>query len=321
MRNRIVLCCLLFLAVITGCTQQRCPSFKTVKPVEQVIQHYNKNASRLPRIWLRVDLTAVIRNKPSDLVGLPWTFSNGIIMMRKQDDRSKVPDFKLILKEAGKTVAQVGTSSNDKVYYMWQTFSNKMPSFFGELKYAGAPNVSKLPIDPIQLLSILCVNELPANLTRAPFVTQTVSTNPCAYVLTYIDRQPITNKFIARREIYFERSVTVGQDSKETELPCRPFMVKIFDQNGCEVFTAHMENYKPITLEDVDDEDEPFPVMPTVITMKCNITGTWLKLNIKHLTTGEEFDSDAYDFWDIMPAKAKANLKKVDQNLSHPKRK
>ena len=315
MRNRIVLCCLLLLAVITGCTQQRCPGFKTVKPIEAVIKNYNANATRLPRIWLRVDLTAVIREKPSDLIGLPWTFSNGIIMIRKQDNRFAIPDFKLILKEAGKTVAQVGTSSNDRVYYMWQTLSNKIPSYFGELKYAGAPNVNKLPIDPIQLMSILCINELPADLTRAPFVTQRISSKPCAYVLTYIDRQPVTNKFIARREIYFQRAVTVNPDGNEVELPCRPFMVKIFDQKGFEVFTAKMSKYKPITLEDVDDENQPYPVMPTNIEMKCNITGTWLKLNIKHLTTGEEFDSDAYDFWDIMPAKAKANLKKVDQNI------
>lgn len=306
---------LLAAGVVTACQPEYvCPPMNTVKSVDEIVAGYNKNASRVPRLWARVDVNIKLRKKPGDLP-LLWN-CDGIVMLDKRENPAIVPDFKLVLKEAGQRIGQIGTSTVDKVYYMWSKMGDNRSCYYGETRLAGAPDIDEIPIDPIQLLSVLCVRELPADFTRAPFVTQSISTNPCAYVLTYIDRQPVTNRFLARREIYFERRAKKDKSGNLIFLPCRPFMVKIFDNKGRLTFKATMKDYKPIELEDVDDDLPGEPEMPTTINLTWIKNGTELTLKLFKLSTGEEFDEDVFELWSTMPDDLKNQSQKIDKNYT-----
>ena len=168
-----------------------------------------------------------------------------------------------------------------------------------------------MPIDPTQLLGVLGVCELPADQTRPPFVGQRISFDPPAYVLTFIDRQPVTRKFKFRREMYFRWSKTKAR---------RPFMVKIFNDLGLVVLTAEMKSYREITLEDVDGNSGPAPVMPTDIKLTWHETGSKLHLVLSEMTTEEDiFDPDAFLLYYAIKESLRHFAKQVDAALVGPK--
>jgi hypothetical protein len=177
------------------------------------------------------------------------------------------------------------------------------------LDLAGAPGIKAMSIDPTQLLSVLSVCELPAPQQDVPFVGQTISTDPCAYVLTYADRQPITGKLLFKREVYFRWSLSKTR---------RPFMVKLLDERGIGVLTARMKDYRPVKLADVNDPSDEAPMMPTDIRMTFTKSGGELRLKLTGMTTADRVDPEAYRFWDRLPRGLRDGAVQVDADLLPP---
>lgn len=255
---------------LIGCA--KCPD--TMVPMDQLVDEYNANAARVPRLWARAKIAATITTP--DGVSLPWGSAsplatpNGLLVLEKGPSKLGPHYFVLVGRELNHELFRVGSHVDEGVYYFWYRFGKYGRAWVGRNKLAGAPGVTGLPMDPSQLLAVLSVCELPTDFTDAPTVAMTMDSDPanCAYVLTYIDRQPVTRRLGFRREVYFHWG-------KDKPPPClsgavdkkqrRPFMVKFFDNRGVRIMTAHLDKYKPVEPgEDAPDGAAP-PTMPTDI--------------------------------------------------------
>ena len=264
-RSAAVVCVsVLAMAAGSGCClwpggPDPCPAADTIVPVHQVVSEYNANASRVSQVWAKAKIEVTMPK-----LGIPFTWGstdsgaepNGLLMLFKSENSMLGPhDFVLIGREVGVDVFRIGCYVPDDMYYFWFGMGEEATLAYGRISLAGAPGVAGLPIDPLQVSAVLGICELPGDLTKPPIVAQTMNLTPgqCAYVLTYIDRQPITHRLLARREVYFRWS-----DGE----PRRPFMVKLFDNRGVRVMTAEMKDYARIKLAD-DDDEATGPVMAT----------------------------------------------------------
>ena len=317
MKKLYITSVLIGLSFMASCSQPICPDTKSAVPLEDVVARYNVNASKIPRLWARAEVSMTFREKPSDL-GFTWRSGEPtsyllLDKMMAKKNNSKHVDFTLIVKETINEIARVGISTQEGVYYSWMNFGKNSQCQYGRLPLAGAPGVTKIAVDPTQLLAVLAVCALPADSTTLPMIAQTYSSNPCAYVLTVVDRQPVSNKLLFRREIYFDRSVE-RVDGKLVEKPRRPFLVRIFDDMGRAVLTGRMNGYKHIAIEDVDDESK-LPTMPTDINLRFEETGAEIRLQLSDMTTEDKVIPEAYLFVDRLPERLKGKQRCVDSSV------
>lgn len=295
-----------------GCRLEH-PPIETLVTMSQVISEYNSNAAKVPRLWARAQIVMTYRENPNE-VGISWGSTmddpNGLLMLKKTANPDAPKDFMLQIQELGERFGQLGMSTVDGAYYFWLNIGGERKCSWGHLKLAGAPGIVGMPIDPTQLLAVLGVCELPADQTRPPFVGQTISFDPPAYVLTFIDRQPVTGKFKFRREIYFRWSQTKAR---------RPFMVKIFNDLGLVVLTAEMKDYREIAIEGINDDAGPAPVMPTDIKLTWHETGSELHLVLSEMTTIEKGSTDVFLLQYAIKESLRHIAKQVDEALVGPK--
>ena len=247
----------------SGCTE---PLPRTMVSLDQLVGEYNANAARVPRLWARAKIEVSVPLKAGidyDVWGATsWLAQpNALLLLFKGADRIGPRNFVIIGSELGAEVFRTGCSTDDGAYYFWHRFGSDAALLWGRNEYAGAPGVKALPIDPLGILAVLGICELPSDFSALPTVAMSMDTTPgkYAYVLTYLDRQPKTGRLLFRREVRF----TWGDDKKR-----RPFRVDFFDARGLRVMHAELKDYKPIELVDAP-EGAVAPEMPT------NIRITW----------------------------------------------
>jgi len=234
--------------MLAGCAA--CP--RTMLSLDELIARHNANAAAIPRLWAKAKIIVTFSN------GLSWGSAllppNGTLLLAKGPNPLGPHYLVLVGKEAGNEVFRLGSSPEQGLYYFWARWGEKATALVGRYKFAGAPGIQQPPIDPNQVLAILGIFALPNDLTALPTVALSMSRNPCAYVVTYIDRQPLTDRILFRKEIYFRWS--------ETEPP-RPFLVNLFDAEGRRVLSARLKKYKRI-----GEAGGTAPVMPTDIRIE-----------------------------------------------------
>ncbi len=242
-------------ALSLGCPPP-CP--ETYVPLQTLVAEHNANASRVPDLWARAKIA--VRHKS----GLTWGSTsplatpNGLLLLGQGEDPDGPHDFVLVGREtAAAEVFRVGANVEQGIYYFWLHMGEQGQAWWGWNEYAGAPGIRSLPIDPHQLLAVLGVTPLPGDLTALPAVCVSMdrTRGECAYVLTYVARQPVTERVLFRREMYFRWA---------DDEPRRLYKVNIFDNDGRRVMTARLDDYEPI-----DNPDAPpgasRPIMPTDI--------------------------------------------------------
>ena len=242
--------------IAVGC--ETCP--RTFVSREHLIAEYNANAARVPRLWAsaRIQITLVDDSGLVHQVGSasPLAAPNGLLLLAKGDDPLGPHDFVLIGRKLGEDVFRLGSTIAEEKYYMWYAFGDQGQAWWGRHEFAGAPGVPGMLIDPNQLLAVLGLIELPSDLTSLPAVGMTLSRKPCAYVLTYIDRRPVSRDIGFRREVFFRWS---------DHHPRRPFMVNFFAADGRRVMSASLGEYKPVEMAKVERESAEPSSMPADI--------------------------------------------------------
>lgn len=291
-----------------GCTEP-CP--KTMIPLDQLVGEYNANAAMVPRLWTRAKVKITVPGK----LGIPFSWGstnflsepNALLLLFKGEEKTGPRNFVLIGKESGMEMFRIGCSTADQSYYFWHRFGDDRGLLWGRNKYAGAPGIKGLPIDPLQIPAVLNICELPDDFTQAPTVTLSMNTTPgqCAYVVTYIDRQPITNNLLFRREVHFR-----WHDKKKR----RPFLVNFFDARGVRIMHAELKNYEKIELVDADDDAIP-PVMPTDIKITWPSKGTSVHIVLSEMQVNERKGlPEVCDLWDNIPDNITKRIQ-VDRNV------
>jgi hypothetical protein len=236
------------------CTPPACP--QTARSLDEVVDAYNANAAAAPRLWARAKITV----KLADALAA-FSLDTGNLILSKSDKPLGPHDFVIIGREGGTEVMRLGSSLSEGLWYYWYGAQGKAGGAYGRLDSAGGPNSSG-GIDPLQLLAVLCLVEMPPRQVQVPAVIMTLQPGvpgcndwkePCAYVLSYIDRQPVTGRILMRRQVYF---------LWDDKAPARPFRVDFIAPDGRRVMTAELKDYQPVA------GTGPAPaMMPTDITI------------------------------------------------------
>ncbi len=283
MTRKIFIYILLAAAAVsaTGCA---CPD--TFVSLDTLVQEYNANAAAVPRLWARAKIAVTITDPDSGLAltwgsASPAASPNSWLVLGKNESNKLGPhDFAIIGKEMGQTIFKLGSSIGQQVYYFWYNVGDNGEAWVGRSEFAGAPGVA-VPLDPNQLLAVLAVCELPDDFTNIPTAALTMNSEPCAYVLTYIDRQPVSNRILFTRRVYFHWSDT---------LPRRPYRAEFFDADGQIVMHAEMKDYQPVAT--TEGNDKVRPVMPTDIKISWPQTKTEIHMVLSDMTTEDKWDRD-----------------------------
>ena len=281
------------LVFLTGC---QCPE-KFVS-LETLVDEYNANTSQVQRLWARARIRVTFSDEKGRSVSWgsasPLAAANALVLLDKGASPSKPTDFVLIGREITE-LFRVGTDSASGLYYCWANLGGRGGAWFGRTKYAGAPGVKGIPIDPLQLVEILGITELPEIRAGAmPAVVMTLQNTPgdCAYVVRYLKPQPISGHLKIWREVYFRWS--------DTE-PRRPFRIKLYDAAGLCRVVADVADYKPIAA------DGDAPVMPTDIritfpAIKNVQPASSLHMRLSEMSTTKRFRRRVFDFRSHLPA-------------------
>jgi len=313
----VALAALAGLLAAPGCVEP-CP--ETLRSLDEVLAEYNANADALPRLWARAEVSVTLdapdtpsytwhsghatcllllakgpqrlRLDPVELLTLPRPLR--VLLLRKARERIRPHDFVLIGREtAAVELFRMGSSAAQGVDYFWYRFGERGKAWFA--RPGGLGGGRGLPMDPMQMLSVLAVCALPDDPAKLPAVALSMRNAPgdCAYVVTLIDRQPVTGRVLFLREVHFRWS--------DTE-PCRPFRVDLLDAAGRRVMTAHLRDYKPVDVSDLDEAPAVEPVMPTDIEIVANPFGgrtplvRRVHLRLSEMTAEDRWDRAACDF-------------------------
>ncbi|MBL7221931.1 MAG: hypothetical protein ISS69_17625 [Phycisphaerae bacterium] len=312
----------LFVIAAAGCTP---PLPKSQVTLDTLVAEYNANAATVPMLAAYADIEFTAYHETTGL-GLPlWSSPNGLLRMKKGPDPLGAHDMVLIGREVSKQVLRVGTSRKDNAYYMW-TLIPETKAMWGRLKLAGAPGIKLLPIDPTGLQAVLGICQLPADQSGMPAVTLQMDTTPgrYAYVLGYVSRQPVSNKFVLQREFRFgwdeKRSDWLAKCLWGSRRPRRIEEINFFDDRGRKMMSAAVSDYKPVDVSALDNPPQTPPIMPTDIRI------TWfndrkrktasVRLRLSQMTAEEIWDTEICEFLknvpnDIPPEK----VIQVDKNI------
>ena len=278
--------------VLAGC-QPTAPLTRV--GIDPLVAEYNANARQVPRLWARAKMQLSFNGFSLGSTS-PLAASNGLLLLSKTDEPLGPQNFVLIGQETlAMKLFAAGSSVDEGIYYLWHRARDGQ-AWWGWHELAGAPGTETdaIPIDPNQLLSVLGICELPSNFTQLPTVALTMTHRPgekldfgekCAYVLTYLARQPLTNRILFRREIYFTWD--------ETD-PRRPYEIRLLDATGQRIMTAQLRNYKSIETDNAD----PPPVMPTDIRIAWPGRDAGLHILLSEMTTENRWDIEAVYFRD-----------------------
>jgi hypothetical protein len=309
--------CVVCLLLLAGCAKY---APETHVGREQLVKDYNDHAKAVDRLWARAKIRVSFQ-EPGQLIPLGWGSTsplaspNGLLLLSETGKTGTAPDFVLIGRETlAVELFRLGSSVEQGLYYLWYKFGDRSGAWWGELRYAGAPCATDIPMDPTQLAAVLAVTDLPDEQVDIPAVTLRFTHLPGqklgsgerpAYVLSYIDRQAVTNRIVARRDIYFPWS-------DDPAVPRRPYRIEFYDNDGHRRLVASLDDYKPVDLDD-DTPAEDCPTMPSDIRLEWSTPegGTnSMHIVLSEMTTADIWDVEAVDF---SPAGiAPANIIRVD---------
>lgn len=297
----------LLIIAAAGCNQ---PLPKSQVTLNELVAKYNANAADAPMLAAYTDIEFTAYHEATGLPIPLWSSPNGLLRIKKGPDPLGTHDMVLIGREVSKQVLRVGTSRKEGSYYMW-TLIPETKAMWGRIALAGAPGIEALPIDPTGLQAVLGICQLPADQSRIPAVTLRMDTTPgqYAYVLGYISRQPVSNKFVVRREFRFawdeKRPDGLAEFLWGPERPRRLDEINFFDAKGRKRMSATVSDYKPIDVSESEDPPENPPVMPTDIRI------TWfndrkqktysVRLRLTQMTTEEIWDTEICELIQNLP--------------------
>lgn len=282
---------------LAGCPAAVDPDDYTQAPetyvsLARLVAEHNANAAKVPRLWARAEIALKLPD------GMPVD-TGGVLMLAKTGSPVVPANFVLIGQELTE-LFRVGVDARSGAararYYLWYKVGDRSQAWLGRCRLAGAPNVQAVPIDPMQLVEILGVTELPAVAAgKMPAIVMRLEGRPAAYVVRYLRPQPTTGELKIWREVSFAWS-----DAK----PRRPFRVRLFDADGLCRVVADVGEYRPIQWQ--GPQDQAPPVMPTDLKIRWpKIKGVQpassLHMVLSEITTKPKGRLTVFDFAGNLP--------------------
>lgn len=138
--------------------------------------------------------------------------------------------------EAEKGDRRFGLGSNDEEFWFFETISKEKKAYFGRWKYVGLPCARRLPLDPVQVFSLLGAFEVKEDAVNGPLIGLTYSPNVGHYVLHF---QRWRDRRRHELGVWYEKEVHLTRNG------LRPFRVVLYSPDGAELMRAELrENYE-----------------------------------------------------------------------------
>ena len=292
----------LLVVSLGGCDR---PIPKTQISLNELVAEYNENAKSIPMLAAYADIEFSAYHASSG-AGMPlWSTPNGLLRVKKGPEPLGTHDMVMIGREVSKQILRIGTSRKDNVYYIW-TLIPDPKAMWGHMKYAGAPGIDNIPIDPTGLLAVLGICQLPDQRSRDSAVTLRMDTTPgrYAYVLGYINRQPVSDRLVMTKEYRFawdeKRPDGLSELLWGKQKPRRLEEVNFYDVDGRKVITAKVGDYEPVEIDPDAEQPETAPLMPTTISIEWfndrQQMKSRIRLKLSQMTTRETWDIEVCGF-------------------------
>ncbi len=317
-RSALLPALLVPLGLLSGCCLPLDPPPpETVVDVQTLIGEYNANARKVSYFRAEARVQATIYSEAGVSLlrygGLEGPPNSTILFSRDQTDPAAVEDFTFYVRETTQKVFGAGVSSLDGLYYYFLGLGEQSRAAVGRVALAGAPGVEGLPLDPLQLVSVFALSPLPDDLSTMPTVVQRLKMDcPYAYVLSVIDRRPVSGQAVAKREMYFTWDV---------EKPRRLYKIVYVDDRGRHVMEAELEDFQPVDTSELPDPPAEPPVLPwkmklTWFSPKSGKRSARLEIALKKAHTPDLLYVEAVRPSHIVPKSLLRGARLIDAELS-----
>ena len=231
----------LIMTLLLGCGPKAPPAagpkmyFGPTERMGEVVAAVNANNSKLPTLWAEVakaryDFVNDKGRRDSE------TLDGGVLLYQQQPRAVRLVGDKLV---AGH-VMELG--SNSDVYWL----SIKVgpdTAWWGHYENLGKPCSESLPIRPDLLFEVLGVSAFNPDLTAMP--APVMRFNPDADAYTFIWVLPFRDRFVATREVWYDRQTK------------RPKVVVLYDVDGRVVLRAYLSKHEPVEIPNVPKAQWP----------------------------------------------------------------
>lgn len=258
-------------AFICGCIFFICGCVGRVKPppagyyrgptqtMSEVVGAINENNRKLPTLWMRHNMRAVIvdPNKRGDK-GTKISGDGHIIYRSPQE---------LLFKASAPGVELFELGCNPDEYWLSIPFEKVDTMWWGRFKHLGQPCAKPIPIRPDLILEVLGVFQINPDLTQPPVPTMRFVNESDAYVLTWIKRSDDNQRFVTVKEVWYDRATK------------RPRRVLLYDENGRVLLRANLSNHDPVELEAAPRDQ--WPLVATRYALVFPDTGTTMDIEVE----------------------------------------
>ena len=239
----------------TGPTTQ--PYVGPTQSMSEVIAAINENNHKLPTLWAHansIDVSIVSeKGKRHDEV------LSGNVLYRAPSDVSLVGD-----KDILGQVVQIG--SNRDIYWLSIKKVDPDTAWWGRYKYLGSDCAKPIPVRPDLVLQVLGVSTINMDFTALPAPVMRFNNDRDEYMLTWVAPAPARDRWVAVREIWYDRQTK------------RPTHVMLYDLDGRVQLSGWLARHKPVEVADLPKDK--WPTVATDYRLYFPETGSKLHLSL-----------------------------------------
>lgn len=266
-------------AVLTGCPPEArvavCPGPPLAAEAELVAQN-NANAAKVPS--LRADADVEISYVAEGQERSERLRDGMLLLLKRPGSPADVPSFLLRAVLVSEPYFGAGVDAAAGEHYFWlDPPRGASVARWGLLENLDRPDWEMLPVDPVDLLSVLAVLEWPVNDRASPILSMPKD-DPCLYDLLFFGGAGGAGGVRLRRQVWLDR----------TQSPPRPTRVWLFDAWGEVTVDATLSDYRRIDALALPAAQRP--VMPTDILLRYPREQVIrsLRLRLSNMTVGTE---------------------------------
>src|SRR5688572_14795716 len=224
-----------------------------------VVSAINENNRKLPTLWMRHNLRAVIVDP--DKRGDEGTkiSGDGHIIYRSPRE--------LLFRASAPTVNLFELGCNPDDYWLSIPFEKVDTMWWGRFKHLGKRCAKPIPIRPDLILEVLGVFQINPDFTQAPTPTMRFVNEADAYVLSWIQRSADSDRFVVVKEVWYDRRTT------------RPRRVLLYDENGRVLLRATLSNFEPVEIDGASRDE--WPQVATTYALVFPDTGTTMDIEVE----------------------------------------
>jgi hypothetical protein len=264
--------------VLTGCPPAQraavCPG--PPLPEAELIALNNANAQKVPSLRANADVEISFRHE--DKVRTERLRDGLLLLLKDREHPDAVPSFLLRAVMVSEPYFGAGVDAAAGEYYFWlDPPRGEAAARWGRLDDLHRAGYESMPVDPVDLLSVLAVLPWPLRDPDRP-VLSLPKDDPCLYDLLFFGRAGEEGGVQLRRQVWLDRTV----------VPPRPWRVWVFDSAGRVTVDATLADYRKIDVPSLPADERP--VMPTDILLRYPQEQDILSLRVRlsNMTIGGE---------------------------------